>query len=176
MAQREEIIKSLEKYSWDVYPMQYVTQRFQMGNGISGKALKNAIKSYAAGVSEEEVIALFDTTLTANGKEGFLFTDTMAYYKDSGKQGEFVYRDIKSVEVEDEDEDPKTSLYIYTKDGEEYEWRDRAMNKVPMYNFFKEVIAYFEQEKKKKEEQIINSQVSDDAEQQVNDLFARLTK
>ena len=81
------------------------------------------------------MIALLDVTLTGNGKEGFLFTDTMAYYKDSGKQGEFVYKDIKSVEVEDEDEDPKTSLYIDTKDCEEYEWRSRMMNKVPVYHF-----------------------------------------
>ena len=122
------------------------------------------------------MIALLDETITANGKEGYLFTDTMAYYKDSGKQGEFVYKDIKSVEVEDEDEDPKTSLYIYTKDGEEYEWRSRLMNKVPVYHFFKDVIAYFDEKKKKKEEKIIKSTVSDDAEKQVSDLFARLTK
>ena len=143
---------------------------------MTAKALKNAIKTYATGVSESDVIALLDETLTANGKEGYLFTDTMAYYKDSGKQGEFVYKDIKGVEVEDEDEDPKTSLYIYTKDGEEYEWRSRLMNKVPVYNFFKDVMAYFKEEKKKQEEKIIKSTVSDDAEKQVSDLLARLTK
>ena len=122
------------------------------------------------------IYTLLDETITANGKEGYLFTDTMAYYKDSGKQGEFVYKDIKGVEVEDEDEDPKTSLYIYTKDGEEYEWRSRLMNKVPVYNFFKDVMAYFKEEKKKQEEKIIKSTVSDDAEKQVSDLLARLTK
>lgn len=172
MTQREEITKYLEKYAWNICTI----QRFYMGDGIPAKSLKNAIKTYATGVSESEVIALLDETLTLNGKEGYLFTDTMAYYKDSGKQGEFVYKDIKSVEVEDEDEDPKTSLYIYTKDGEEYEWRCRLMNKVPVYNFFKDVIAYFKKEKKKQEEKIIKSTVSDDAEKQVSDLFARLTK
>jgi len=47
--------------------------RFYMGNGISQKALKNAIKTYAAGVAETDVIALLDVTLTGNGKEGFHF-------------------------------------------------------------------------------------------------------
>lgn len=176
MSHKEEVTEILKKYAWDIYPMQYSTQRFQMGNGISQSALKNAIKTYATGVEEKEVIALFDTTLRGNGKEGFLFTDTMAYYKDSGKQGEFVYKDIKSVEVEDEEEDPKTSLYIYTKDGEEYEWRSRSMNKVPVYHFFKDIIVYYKKEQKKKEEKIIKSEVSEDAAQQVNDLFQRLTK
>ena len=50
------------------------------------------------------------------------------------------------------------------------------MNKVPVYHFFKDVIAYFDEEKKKQEEKIIKSTVSDDAEKQVSDLFARLTK
>lgn len=172
MTQKEKIIECLEKYAWNICTV----DRFYMGNGITQKALKNAIKTYAAGVVESDVIALLDVTLTGNGKEGFLFTDTMAYYKDSGKQGEFVYKDIKSVEVEDEDEDPKTSLYIDTKDGEEYEWRSRMMNKVPVYHFFKDVMVYFKEEKKKQEEKIIKSTVSDDAQQQVNDLFARLTK
>ena len=122
---------------------------FLYGKRNFSKDIKNAIKTYAAGVVESDVIALLDVTLTGNGKEGFLFTDTMAYYKDSGKQGEFVYKDIKSVEVEDEDEDSKTSLYIDTKDGEEYEWRSRMMNKVPVYHFFKDVMAYFKEEKKK---------------------------
>ena len=176
MSQREKIEKYLEKYAGDGYPMQYVTPRFQTGGFLSAKAVKHAIRSYAAGAAENEVLGLLDTTLTGNGKEGFLFTDTMAYYKDSGKQGEFVYKDIRSVEVEDEDEDPQTSLYIYTKDGEEYEWRSRMMNKVPMVHFFQEVIAYFQEQEKKKEEKIIKSEVSNDAEKQVSDLFARLTK
>ena len=172
MTQKEKITKCLAEYAWNICTV----QRFYMGDSILAKALKNAIKTYATGVSESDVIALLDETLTANGKEGYLFTDTMAYYKDSGKQGEFVYKDIKGVEVEDEDEDPKTSLYIYTKDGEEYEWRSRLMNKVPVYNFFKDVMAYFKEEKKKQEEKIIKSTVSDDAEKQVSDLLARLTK
>jgi hypothetical protein len=172
MTQKEEITKCLAEYAWNICTV----QRFYMGDSIPAKALKNAIKTYATGVSESDVIALLDETITANGKEGYLFTDTMAYYKDSGKQGEFVYKDIKGVEVEDEDEDPKTSLYIYTKDGEEYEWRSRLMNKVPVYNFFKDVMAYFKEEKKKQEEKIIKSTVSDDAEKQVSDLLARLTK
>ena len=50
------------------------------------------------------------------------------------------------------------------------------MNKVPVYNFFKDVMAYFKEEKKKQEEKIIKSTVSDDAEKQVSDLLARLTK
>ena len=71
MTQKEEITKCLAEYAWNICTV----QRFYMGDSIPAKALKNAIKTYATGVSESDVIALLDETLTANGKEGYLFTD-----------------------------------------------------------------------------------------------------
>ncbi|CDB90677.1 unknown [Clostridium sp. CAG:253] len=54
MTQKEEITKCLAEYAWNICTV----QRFYMGDSIPAKALKNAIKTYATGVSESDVIAL----------------------------------------------------------------------------------------------------------------------
>lgn len=56
MTQKEEITKCLAEYAWNICTV----QRFYMGDSIPAKALKNAIKTYATGVSESDVIALLD--------------------------------------------------------------------------------------------------------------------
>ena len=57
------------------------SQSFQLKYAaeLTSKQIQGAISAYAAGVKEEDVLAMMDTTLRHNGKEGYLLTKDTLY-------------------------------------------------------------------------------------------------
>ena len=79
-------------------------------NTATEKRITNAIKKYAPDISFDDVLFIFDTTLSANGKSGYLITKDAVYSsnKDNGCVKLF---DIAQVEVE------KSHITILYKNG-----------------------------------------------------------
>lgn len=111
---------------------------------IPSKKINNAIKKFANGLDRTTIIGFYDTSLSGNGKSGYIFTDTKVYYLQTlEKPGKLWYDDIESVEIiksgkKDCDNKIKISLY----DGTHLTWMDGLINKTPLRDFLKEMIAY----------------------------------
>ena len=58
--------------------------QFKLRSVLKPKQLKNAVRIFAPNVKEYEVVALMDTTLFENGKDGYLITKTHMYGKTFG--------------------------------------------------------------------------------------------
>lgn len=117
---------------------------------IPSKKIDNAIKKFANGLDGATIIGFYDTSIGGNGKIGYIFTDTKIYYfQTSKKSGKLWYDDIESVEVihsGKKDCDNKIRIKLY--DGTVMTWTDPFINKTPLCNFIKEMIAYGKDEAK----------------------------
>lgn len=140
MGQHEDKIRILEKYSSEMKG----NYSFYLADQIPPQLLKNARKSFAAGVDEDTIIGFFDTTLTSNGKQGFLFTDNKVYYLEVlGRAQKIWYDNITKVEIVDENKnDSEKRLKFYREDDKPVIWTALGMNKTPTYEFFCELLEY----------------------------------
>ena len=53
--------------------------KFQYATMLTSRQIQGAISAYAAGVKEEDILAMMDTTLRDSGKEGYLLTKDTLY-------------------------------------------------------------------------------------------------
>ena len=74
-------------------------------NGCSEEQLENARKTFAPGLTREEIVLFFDTTLAENGKKGMIFTVTGFYCSDinflnkkNPLQMPLLYREIRQID------------------------------------------------------------------------------
>lgn len=140
MSEHEEKIEIMRKY---LYKMNTLYACHIKGE-IPSKKIDNAIKKFANGLDRTTIIGFYDTSLAENGKCGYIFTDTKVYYLQSlEKSRKLWYDDIESVEIiqagkKDCDNKIKISLY----DGKQLIWVDGLINKTPLRDFFREMIAY----------------------------------
>ncbi len=75
---------------------------FRCDVGIPRKRLAGAIQTYGHGVSEHEVLGLFDNTMLAGGQAGFFFTRDKLFYSDQLglSAGSAYYWRIRSAEAD----------------------------------------------------------------------------
>ncbi|MBQ7796645.1 MAG: SEL1-like repeat protein, partial [Lachnospiraceae bacterium] len=66
----EQIVKTYKKYA---------DRNFVPSSKLSRKQIVNAEEEFALEVSDEEIVALLDTTMFSNGKKGFLITEKKLY-------------------------------------------------------------------------------------------------
>ena len=135
----EEKRKLLERYHKQIQTV----HGFNMYGVISSKALNNAISKYGKDVKEESVLALYDNTISQNGKQGFLFTDTkVCYLEVFDKPKEIRYADIMVVMIGNENakKDSDKTLEIVLKSGQIIVWKSIYFNKTPLCEFFTELI------------------------------------
>ncbi|HAB00069.1 MAG TPA: hypothetical protein DCE08_00805 [Ruminococcaceae bacterium] len=52
---------------------------FQTAEEMKPKVMENALKKVACGVTREDVIGMYDTTVFSSGKSGFVFTNSGIY-------------------------------------------------------------------------------------------------
>ena len=74
----QEKVEMARKYE-DNIPEKY--HRFHVKGNIPSVKINNAMSAYAPTLKRDTVIALYDTTITENGKEGMIITDTEIYFK-----------------------------------------------------------------------------------------------
>lgn len=93
-------------------------------------------------MNRDTIIGLYDTTITGNGKLGYVFTDTKVYYYQGfGKPQKIWYDDIESVvSTSDKKDDSYNTIFFHMYDGTTIEWIDCFLNKAPLRDFFKELI------------------------------------
>ena len=110
---------------------------------IPSKKIDNAIKKYANGLDKDTIIGLYDTSITGNGKSGYIFTDTKVYCQQIlDKPQKLWYDDIESVEsTYDKKHDCDNTIIFHMYDGTTVRWADCFLNKTPLRDFFKEMIA-----------------------------------
>lgn len=72
------------------------SSKFKLPSKVSEKQLQNAINRYAKGLRTDQVVALMDTTLFDNGKNGYLLTETHLYSSGKGP-GPIPLADLVSV-------------------------------------------------------------------------------
>lgn len=138
MGQIEEREEILGKY----YKQIETSYGFEMRENISSKKIKHALKKFASGAEKSTIIGFYDTTITGNGKTGYLFTDTKVYYLEPlEKAGKIWYEDIESVRILDsEKKDSDRSLRFYMTDGTTVTWTSCFLNKTPLLHFFEEIL------------------------------------
>ncbi|RSK28775.1 hypothetical protein EJF36_18895 [Bacillus sp. HMF5848] len=112
---------------------------------IPKKKLDNAIKNYGNGVSETNVLALYDSTTFGSGKEGFLITKAGFYYKEFMEDAvEINFNEITSVKLDEETTSKgkiKQTLRLHLN-GEElvFSVNSTYMDGDEYFSFFKKVI------------------------------------
>lgn len=151
MGQVEERTDILRKY----YKQIEVSYGFDIRGDISSEKIDYALKKFAAGADRKSVIGFYDTTITGNGKTGYLFTDTDVYYKEKLEQSKkLCYGDIERIEILDMDKkDCSRSIKFYMANGAAIIWKSSQLNKTPLANFFYEIlkeVRQLQQEKKRK--------------------------
>ncbi len=82
------------------------------------KRVKNAVKTYAFSVREEDVFAIFDDTILGSGKEGFVMTTQGMIVKKWGRDTfSCNYSDIKGIKIIYDESAKLTKLYVDTQNG-----------------------------------------------------------
>lgn len=121
----KEKIEILGKHLYDIVGKDYFRYSNDAftANYIPSKKLNNAIKTFANGAKEDEVIGLVDTSVLSSGKAGYLFTDDKMYYSEVlEKPKKIWYDDIKSTEEQ------YGTLKLFQYDGEKVEIRDKCID------------------------------------------------
>ena len=124
------------------------SQHYYFKGDIPIKKLDNAINTYASNVDPNQVMALLDTTLTQNGKEGILFTTTGLYSKDTLSEKITVdYKDIIDIFVgscnekgKDISKDYNRKLKITKKNGDICYIDNKSLNKSPLKEMLNEIV------------------------------------
>jgi len=107
---------------------------------IQEKKINNAVASIALGVDPSVIVAIVDTTITHNAKEGFVFTGDAVYIKEGpfSKPVQIMYADILNAQCFVETNVKKNgtheeneTIIIFGKDGEKirefkYSWVKEA--------------------------------------------------
>ena len=138
MGQYEERLKLLEKYYTGIQS----SYGFEMKGNIAARKMENAIKKFAPDLDRESVLGFYDTTVTGNGKNGYIFTDTMVYYLEIlDTPRKLRYEDIEDVELIDMGKkDGDNKLRFQMRDGSEVIWTNCGLDKTPLYHFFKDLL------------------------------------
>lgn len=116
---------------------------------IPSKRIDNALKKFAFGMDRNSIIGFYDITITGNGKQGYIFTDTKVYYLEFlGKPQKLWYDDIKSMKIyrNGKAKSCDHELYFNLVDGSTIIWGSGFINKEPLYDFFMEMISFDQKE------------------------------
>lgn len=133
MSTKDEKADLLKKYSSNMA----TSFKFYIFGDLFPKQIYNAIAKFANGADPDSVIGLYDTTMSGNGKEGYLFTETKLYYSEMfGKPHKIWYDDISDIQVIDSGKrDADNKLVIKLEDGDEVVITDTLINKSPLREF-----------------------------------------
>lgn len=138
VSQYKEKKELLKKYYREIG----TSSGFYIIDDVPLKKIENASKKFAFGVDRNRIIGFYDTTITGNGKAGYLFTDMKVYYLETlGKPEKLWYDDIKDVRIIDVNKnDCERKIEFYMKDGSTILWTSIFLNKTPLFEFFKELL------------------------------------
>ena len=93
----EELILKALKYAKDAADFK-VSFTFMRADKAKPKQVQNAINKYAVNLKLDDIVYIYDDTLSSNGKSGFLITKDAIYFS-SSSNGQISFSDIKSVEL-----------------------------------------------------------------------------
>lgn len=139
MSNIREMVSILKKY----YNNISTGFSFYIKGEMPSKKIDNAIKAFAQGIDRKTIIGFYDTTLSGNGKQGYIFTDSKIYYKETlEKPKKIWYDDIKKVVVTriEKDKDCDRYLNFIMNDDTQVIWTSCFLNKTPLCQFINEVI------------------------------------
>jgi len=110
---------------------------FSMKENTKSRVIENAIKAYAPETDINNIIALYDITLTCNGKEGIIFTTAGFYCKETfGKPYYVKYSEIKTIKHEAKGKkDCDGKLIIELINGTTAVVATTFLNKTPFMNY-----------------------------------------
>ena len=105
------------------------------------RVIENAIKTYAPNTDVNNVIAVYDTTLTSNGKEGIIFTTAGFYCKEMLEKPYYVkYSEIETITHEAKGKkDSDGKLFIKLTSGSMVVVGSYFVNKTPFMNYLNKV-------------------------------------
>lgn len=139
MNDHEKKIELMRKYYLDIR----TNFAFHIKGEIPSKKIDKALKSFASGMDRKTIIGFYDTTVTGNGKSGYIFTDTKVYYVETlEKPKKLWYEDIESVQLikTHKSKDCDRGLQFNLYDGSTVIWTSCFLNKTPLYKFFDELL------------------------------------
>lgn len=138
MEQHEKKIELLRKY----YNKISTSYGFYIKGDIPSKKIDNALMRFAFGMDISTIIGFYDTTITGNGKAGYIFTDTKIYYLETlEKPKKIWYDDIKTIELFDaHKKDCDRGLKFNMFDGTTILWTSCFLNKTPLLNFLNDLL------------------------------------
>jgi len=97
---------------------------------------------FAFGVNLSEVLGFYDTSMTGNGKSGYIFTDTCVFYLETlNVPQKLWYADINQVKlINNGKSDRDNHLLFEMKNGSRITLTSNFLNKTPLYDFFSELL------------------------------------
>lgn len=97
---------------------------------------------FAFGVNLSEVLGFYDTSITGNGKSGYIFTDTCIFYLETLNIPQKIwYADINQVKlINNGKSDRDNHLVFEMKNGSRITFTSSFLNKTPLYDFFNELL------------------------------------
>ncbi len=101
---------------------------------IPSTKLDNAINKFASGVDRDSILALYDTSLTNNGKTGYIFTDSKIYYSSYGKGIKIWYDEIETVQEQ------YNGTYFTMNDGSTHFFAEALVKSAPLVKYVKEMM------------------------------------
>ena len=134
---KDQISECLRKYYRDIQTV----SGFEVGDQVLKGKIENARNKFAPDILDKDVIGFYDTTLTGNGRAGYLFTDAKMYFLETMEIPEtLLYDDIQSVDLEHNGaEDRDNKLIINRFDGTTVTLDSIFLNKTPLLAFFNEI-------------------------------------
>lgn len=130
----EDLLNLMREYGPE---MQY-NFSFYMKGDMPSKKIDNVLKIYANDVDRANIIGIYDCTLSGSCKEGFAFTYSGMYFKESFEKGKSVkYSEIKEVSLTNisKTKDCDKHISIEKNDGTFISVTTTLINKSPLKEF-----------------------------------------
>ncbi|MBR2767520.1 MAG: hypothetical protein IKD68_01170 [Solobacterium sp.] len=136
---QEKLIQLLEKYS----PKIMHNAEYYLLEEIPENKLRNAMKKYAKDADKDRILALWDTSLFSDAKEGFLFTGSGIYYPRFLDKPQMIpYTQIQAAAiVNKKKQDWDSGFELTFSDGTKDQWFCSFLNKTPLESFFRQLIS-----------------------------------
>lgn len=133
----EELLELMRNYGYKIQS----NFSFYMKGDMPSYKIDNILKVYAKDIDRANIIGIYDCTLGGSCKEGFAFTYSGMYFKETFEKGKSVmYSDIKTVTLTNtsKKKDCDKYLSIERNDGSILSVTTSLINKTPLKNFLLE--------------------------------------
>ena len=143
----QQKIELIRKYYKNI--KRFDVNTFYVGNEIPEKTIVNAMSKFKKIIARENIIGFLDTSVSQNGKDGFLFTDDEFYFLANSQSLNLLkltcpksikYNELVDIYISGESKlDNEKYIDFELNNGEKYRLTNSALYKTPLKNLLLEL-------------------------------------